>query len=1054
MNRSFQSNCKVQTSGRATASASANESFVMTALAFALMMSFATNVTALPTGGVTSAGVASISSDAGSTTITQSTQNAAINWQSFSIGQSEAVHFVQPNSSSVALNRVLGADPSNLLGSLSANGKVFLVNPNGILFGKSAQVNVGGLVASTLNISDADFMAGNYKFYGAGSGAVLNQGSITTHVDASYVVMLGANVSNDGTIVARLGSVALAAGTAVTLDVAGDGLLNVTVDQGAVNALIQNSGLIQADGGLVLMTAQAAGNLLTSAINNSGVIQAQTMVNHNGTIKLLGDMQRGNVNVGGTLDASAPNSGNGGFIETSAAHVQIANDAKITTLAATGLTGTWLIDPVDFTIAAIGGDITGALLGSNLLLSSVIISSSSGVNGVNGDIIVNDPVSWAMGTTLTLNAVHDVIVNAPITAVAATSTISLNALNDVRVNAVLTGTAATTVIDLNAGRDVITTAMVNTVAAGSTIRMHAGRDLSLGGSITGTAAATVVDLSAAQDVIVNAAITAVAGGSTIRMIAGRDVTITNTAPLLGVAAGTVIDLTAGRDVNVNSAIAVGAAGSTISMNAGNNLKVISAIAAGAAGSSVLLSAGQNVNITGAVSAGASILMSAGMNGNGPGVAGGTVSIVGAVTGLSTTIRFNPVSYASTSSEITAYVANATGAVDARAWVFAGGNNKTYDGTVAATLAFKGTPTTGGAVTLVPGTTTFVSKDAGTGKAVTFSGVTISGVDVGKFALFAGAGTTIANITQRALNVTAIGSNKIYDGITTDAVTLADNRIAGDVLTLSNTGANFSDKNAGIGKAVNVSGISVTGTDANNYSFNTTATTTANITPAALTVTASNVSKNYGETPILSAFTPVGLKNGETIGSVTETSPGSAANGSVAGSPYAITPSAASGGSFTASNYSITYINGVLTVKPIPLLVTAANATKIYGQTPVLTAFTVAGLVNGETVGAFTETSPGTAAAATVTDSPYAITLGNASGGSFTASNYTMTYVKGALTVAPLIQPLLVGLTPIIALALDNAAIPAIEPGETPDELLNPLPVEAPLIVPALTSPKI
>ena len=151
-------------------------------------------------------------------------------------------------------------------------------------------------------------------------------------------------------ISAKLGTVALAAGNAITLDVAGDGLLNVTVNQGAVNALVQNGGLIQADGGQVLLTAQAAGNLLQSVVNNTGVIQAQTIENHNGTIRLLGDMQSGTVNVGGTLDASAPNGGNGGFIETSAANVNIASDAKITTAAPLGLTGTWLIDPQDFTI--------------------------------------------------------------------------------------------------------------------------------------------------------------------------------------------------------------------------------------------------------------------------------------------------------------------------------------------------------------------------------------------------------------------------------------------------------------------------------------------------------------------------------------------------------------------------------------------------------------------------------------------------------------------------------------------------------------------------------
>src|SRR3990172_6612236 len=149
--------------------------------AISLMLSFGANVYALPVGGVVTTGGASISSGAGSATITQSTPNAAINWQSFSIGQREAVRFVQPNSNAVALNRVLGSDPSSILGSLLANGKVFLMNPNGVLFGKGAQVNVGGLVASTLNITDGDSMAGRYQFAGAGDGTILNQGSITVN---------------------------------------------------------------------------------------------------------------------------------------------------------------------------------------------------------------------------------------------------------------------------------------------------------------------------------------------------------------------------------------------------------------------------------------------------------------------------------------------------------------------------------------------------------------------------------------------------------------------------------------------------------------------------------------------------------------------------------------------------------------------------------------------------------------------------------------------------------------------------------------------------------
>ena len=250
--------------------------YALKALAASLMLAFGTTLHALPTDGAVSAGNASIVSGAGTTTITQSSQNVAINWQSFSIGAAEAVRFVQPNSSSVALNRVLGSDPSNILGSLSANGKVFQVNPNGILFAKGASVNVGGLVASTRGISDSDFMAGNYNFTGTGNGTVVNQGTI--NADGGYVALLGASVSNEGVISARLGTVVLAAGNAFTLDMAGDGLLNVAVNQGAMNALVANGGLIQADGGQVLLTAMSASTwfILFSAFKRTLGVVAST----------------------------------------------------------------------------------------------------------------------------------------------------------------------------------------------------------------------------------------------------------------------------------------------------------------------------------------------------------------------------------------------------------------------------------------------------------------------------------------------------------------------------------------------------------------------------------------------------------------------------------------------------------------------------------------------------------------------------------------------------------------------------------------------------------
>lgn len=251
--------------------------FTLKTLAASLLLACGSSLAyAQPVGGVVSAGSANISSMPGNMTINQNSQNVAINWQSFNINKGESVNFVQPNSSSVALNRVLGSDASSIMGNLSANGKVFLVNPNGVLFGKDASVNVGGLVASTLNITDADFMANtdsmaktkNYKFSGTETGTVVNQGAI--NADGGFVALLGANVSNQGVIAAKLGTVALAAGKAMTLDVAGDKLLNIVVNQDVLNALVENGGLIQANGGQVLMTTQTAGSLLANAVNNTG----------------------------------------------------------------------------------------------------------------------------------------------------------------------------------------------------------------------------------------------------------------------------------------------------------------------------------------------------------------------------------------------------------------------------------------------------------------------------------------------------------------------------------------------------------------------------------------------------------------------------------------------------------------------------------------------------------------------------------------------------------------------------------------------------------------
>jgi filamentous hemagglutinin family protein len=385
---------------------------------------------AAPQGGQVVAGQATISQpNANTTTITQSSQKAIIDWQSFSIAANQHTQFIQPSAASVTLNRVVGVDPSQILGRLTANGQVFLVNPNGIYFGKNAQIDVAGLIATTHNIRNEDFLAGNYTFNIAGKAgaAVINDGMI--HIaDTGIAAFVAPSVANRGIIVARLGKVMLASANGFTLDFSGDQLISFLVnDQVAQTAFdlqgkpltsfVENAGQIQAQGGYVLLTAKAAENAIHSVINQTGSIEATTVGTHNGTIIL--NAGTGSLNVAGTLDASAPTGGDGGYIDTSGAHLAIDPTAKITTAAPLGKIGKWLIDPVDFIIAATGGNITGAQLAARLAINNIEIQTTGGLPpplGQYGWIFVNDAVTWNSLSELILTAHHSVMVNSPINA--------------------------------------------------------------------------------------------------------------------------------------------------------------------------------------------------------------------------------------------------------------------------------------------------------------------------------------------------------------------------------------------------------------------------------------------------------------------------------------------------------------------------------------------------------------------------------------------------------------------------------------------------------------
>ncbi|MEK6354003.1 MAG: filamentous hemagglutinin N-terminal domain-containing protein [Burkholderia cenocepacia] len=400
---------------------------------------------ALPTGEAITAGKADILRDVDgkSMSINQHSDKLVTNWQSFDVAGGERVAFHQPGSQSIALNRVIGNNGSQIHGSIDANGKVFLVNPNGVLFGSGAQVNVGGLVASTQAISDADFLAGNYRFAGTSAASIVNNGKITA-ADGGSVALLGARVSNNGVIQAKMGRVALGAGNAFKVNFDGNDLLSLQVEGGAVDAQATNGGLLKADGGEVLMTARAAGNLLNAVVNNTGTIEAQGLSSRGGKITLDGDT----VNVGGKLDASAAIAGaQAGSVVTRGQRVNVAAEANVDTRAGNAA-GTWTIEAANAGVnGASGGDrsIAADTLSRNLGTTHVALTSTQ------DDLSVDGPLSWSSDNALTLTALTgNVDLRRTLSATGTNASVAANAADKIRIHDAVKLTGQNAHLELNA----------------------------------------------------------------------------------------------------------------------------------------------------------------------------------------------------------------------------------------------------------------------------------------------------------------------------------------------------------------------------------------------------------------------------------------------------------------------------------------------------------------------------------------------------------------------------------------------------------------------------
>ena len=308
-------------------------------------------VAAGPEGGTVVGGAATIQGQGGpAVTVNQSSNSAIINWNTFNIGAKESVTFNQPSSSSVALNRVTGGlGPSQILGTLTANGRIFLINRDGILFGKGAVINTAGFLATTNDIKNEDFMAGrmNFNIPGRPDASIVNRGRITA-TSGGFAALVAPGVRNSGTITAELGTVALASGNSFTLDMYGDKLIRLAVgDEIAhkvidvatgrpLKSLVSNTknGTLSANGGRVELTAAAARTVVDSVINTKGIIRADSIGSRNGMI-VLGAATGASkpagapaqtIKIAGTLSAAGKNPGTkGGTIVVSGEHIKLKN---------------------------------------------------------------------------------------------------------------------------------------------------------------------------------------------------------------------------------------------------------------------------------------------------------------------------------------------------------------------------------------------------------------------------------------------------------------------------------------------------------------------------------------------------------------------------------------------------------------------------------------------------------------------------------------------------------------------------------------------------------
>ncbi|MDB5508108.1 MAG: filamentous hemagglutinin N-terminal protein [Hyphomicrobiales bacterium] len=537
----------------------------------------------LPSGGRVVGGQAVIGTpSAAGLNVTQSSQRAVIDWTAFSIGAGQAVTFQQPGSGAALLNRVTGDTPSNIAGSLNANGQIYLLNPNGIAITPSGAVATGAFVGSTLDIHNDDFMAGRMKFTGSGqSASVSNAGRITTR-SGGYVALLGGTVENSGIITSELGRVALGSGESATLDLEGDGFLQVAIPSvgKAGRTLVENSGSIAARGGRVELRAATAREAVRNVVNMPGSISASSVSSQGGVVVIDGgevarvqisgrvsargrDAAGGSIKISGdqlALDKARIRAGSktstGGSIEMTGRDIGL----RSATLDASGATGGGKI--------RVGGDFygRGAIKpAETTTVENSNISANSTSSGDAGSVVV-----WADGTTrfsgvITARALGS-SGNGGQAEVSGKTMLVYDGTTDLRA---YNGRTGTLLLDPH-------NVTINTAAST--------------GGFTASADNTIINVTTLQNALATANVE-ISTGSTGTQ--AGNITVSNAVTW---SSGNLLTLTAAGSITVNGSL-TSTSGGGITLNAGVNIGVgaASALNVGAgAGSGVWMQAAGNI----------------------------------------------------------------------------------------------------------------------------------------------------------------------------------------------------------------------------------------------------------------------------------------------------------------------------------------------------------------------------------------------------------------------------------------------------------------------------